>query len=344
MSGPALTTVTLGDGVDAALAAIPAAAGVGQILAAGEKNLVIGKASNLRRWAADHLGRARPRKALPGKLPPRPPTDLTPVAAAIAWAATASAFGQRLAYERLMARYVPLSKRRDLKRPAYLRLDVGDRFPRIVVQPSAAGDGVFGPFRDSRAATRARDALLKAYRLRACDLEFEPAPDLEAGLACLHAQVESCVAPCLLRVSGDDYRALAARVARALEGEADRPSEVPPWVLRTPGRSVVVERVKGGRELHPIADGRVLAGRTADPAALPDALASLPWAAPEGAPDDTPWLNAWRGARHTGIEVPLGAGPHADDAARVAAAVQRPESAAGSSANSVRRVTGASGQ
>jgi hypothetical protein len=305
VSGPALTTVTLGDGVDAALAAIPAAAGVAQILAAGERNLVIGKAANLRRWAADHLGRARPRKAVPGKLPPRPPTDLTPVAAAVAYATTASAFGQRLAYERLMARHVPLSKRRDLKRPAYLRLDAGDRFPRLVVQASAAGDGVFGPFRDGRAATRARDALLKAWRLRACDLVFEPAPDLEAGLACLHAQVNSCVAPCLLRVSGDDYRALAAQVAAVLDGAGERPREVPPWVRRAGRRSAVVERVKGGIEAHAIAGGSVVDSVTVAGEDVERAIAALSWDAPADVSDDTPWLNAWRHGPHAGVEIPL---------------------------------------
>ena len=306
MSAPALATVTLEGGVDAALAAIPAAPGVAQILAAGGRNLVVGRASNLRRWAADHLGRARPRKAVPGKLPPRPPTDLTPVAAAVAYAVTASGFGQRLAYERLMARHVPLAQRRDLKRPAYLRLDVADRFPRIVVQPSAAGDGVFGPFRDSRAAARARDALLKAHRLRACDLEFEPAPDLEAGLACLHAQVASCVAPCLLRVSGDDYRALAAQVAGVLDGAGERPREVPPWVRRAGGRSVVIERVAGGIEAHAIAGGCVVESVTVEGDDPERAIAALSWPAPAGdVTDDTPWLNAWRHGPHAGVEIPL---------------------------------------
>ena len=52
MSTFPLTTVTLQGGVDAALALIPTAPGVGQILAAADRNLVIGRPSNLRRWAA----------------------------------------------------------------------------------------------------------------------------------------------------------------------------------------------------------------------------------------------------------------------------------------------------
>jgi hypothetical protein len=313
VSAPALTTVTLGDGVDAALAALPKAAGVGQILAAGGRNLVIGRASDLRRWAADHLGRARPRKAVPGKLPPRPPTDLTPVAAAVAYAVTPSPFAQRLAYERLMAAHVPLAKRRDLKKPAYLRLDVGERFPRLVVQPSPEGEGVFGPFRDSRAAARARDALMKRFRLRSCDLEFEPAPQLAEGLACLHAQVGSCVAPCLVRVSEDDYRALAGEVEALLDGAGERPKEVPPWVRRAGGRSLIVERVKDGVLVHPVAGGAVL-----DPVSASDAEAALravAWDTRGDAADDTPWLNAWRHGPRAGIEVPLGCDGDPDAAA-----------------------------
>jgi hypothetical protein len=308
VSAPTFTTVSLGDGVDAALARLPTAAGVGQILAEGGRNLVIGRASNLRRWAADHLGRARPRKAAPGKLPPRPPVDLAPIATAIAYATTATAFGQRLLYERLMARHVPLAKRRDLKRPAYLHLRLDARFPRLTVEPAGGADA-YGPFRDSRAAARARDALHKGFRLRPCDFEFEPAADLALGLSCIHAQVESCAAPCLTRTSGEDYRALAAGVARLLGGEGDRPPEVPSWVGPAGGRSLIVERVGGGLEIHPVAGGIVggppLAA-TGD--ALEAALAGLAWPAAEDGGDDTPWLNAWRHARRTGIELRVAEG------------------------------------
>ena len=308
MTAPPFTAVSLGDGVDAALARLPAAAGVGQILAEGGRNLVIGRASNLRRWAAGHLGRARPKKAVPGKLPPRPPVDLTPIATAIRYATTSSAFGQRLAYERLMAQHVALSKRRDLKRPAYLHLRLDARFPRLTVE-AAGGAQAFGPFRDTRAAARARDALHRRFRLRPCDFEFEPAADLALGLSCLYAQVESCVAPCLGRIGSDDYRALATGVASALGGDGERPAEVPPWVGPAGGRSLIVERVSDGLEIHSVAGGAVgdqPALATED--TLEAALGGLAWPAPEEGRDDTPWLNAWRHARRGGVEVRVAEG------------------------------------
>ena len=308
MTAAGFTTVGLRDGVDAALERIPKTAGVGQILAEGGRNLVIGRPSNLRRWAADHLGRARPKKAVPGKLPPRPPVDLTPIAAAVAWAPTTSGFGQRLLYERLMARHVPLAKRRDLKRPAWLHLRLDARFPRLTIEAAPAAHA-YGPFRDRAAAARARDALHKRLRLRQCDVEFEPAADLALGLSCIHAQVESCAAPCLTRVSGEDYLAIAREAAGLLAGEGERPKEVPAWIGPAGARSVVVERVGEALEVHPLAAGivgdeAVVAGEDA----LEAALAGLAWPEPEDGRDDTPWLNAWRHAPGRGVEVAARAG------------------------------------
>ena len=72
---PALTFVHLTGGVQEALDLVPPSAGVGQLLGPEERNLIVGRAANLRRWAATHLGRGRP--VPKGR---RPPTDLTPVA------------------------------------------------------------------------------------------------------------------------------------------------------------------------------------------------------------------------------------------------------------------------
>ena len=291
-----LTTVTLRQGgVDAALALVPSAPGVGQISAAEDRNLVIGRPSNLRRWAAGHLGRARPVKVAPGKLPPRPPTDLTPIAASIAYLQTTSPFGQRLAFERLMARYVPISERRDLKRPAYLRLDPDDRFPRLVIQASADGPDVFGPFRDTRAAARARDALYKHFRLRPCDFDFELPADLPDGLA--------------------------ADVARALEGGTDVP-EVPAWVRRAGGRSLIIERVKAGVEVYPVVGGGVIEEAIVESRddSLESSIDGLAWDRVAEPRDDTPWLNAWRHGKRSGVEIRLDAN---EPAAAVAARIRR---------------------
>ncbi len=280
-------------------------AGVCQILDPEGRNLLIGRPAHLRRWAASHLGRGKP--VPKGR---RPPTDLSPVAAMVAHAATTSSFQQRLVYERLMARHVPLSARRDLKRPGFLHLDPQERFPRIsvrrfedepIARKGAADATLFGPFRDRRAAEKARDVLHKLHPLRPCDFTFEPDPALPLGLGCIYAQVRTCAAPCLARIAEGDYRGLAARVAEELarpdlRGEG---TGLPAWVSAVGGRGVVVARGASGVELYPVRAGRVL-----DAAALhvpaegwEAALERIRWGGEDATsaegPADWPWLSAW---------------------------------------------------
>jgi hypothetical protein len=272
---------------------------VGQLLGPGERNLIVGRAANLRRWAATHLGRGRP--VPKGR---RPPTDLTPVATAIGYATTASPFQQRLVYERLMARYVPLAARRDLKPPAFLHLDPTERFPRLSVRRIEEGPhGLFGPFRDRRAAERAREALHKLRPLRPCDYVFEPDPALPLGLGCLFAQVRTCAAPCLVRIDEPPYRSIAEEVRGWLANPGARPPEaagvLPPWVASATGRGLVVAKGAMGVELYPVAAGRLLeaASLTASLDAWEAAIdvlgsdATHPAAPPAG--EDWPWLTAW---------------------------------------------------
>jgi hypothetical protein len=301
------------------LAVIPASAGVAQILGPEGKNLVIGRPANLRRWAATHLGAGRP--PAKGK---RPPTNLRPIAVGLAYVATSSPFQQKLLYERLMARHVPPEKRRDLKVPGWLHLDPRDRFPRVSVRRREGAQGaLFGPFRDKRAADKARDALQRQIPLRPCDYVFEPDPALPLGLGCLFAQVRSCAAPCLGRTSEADYRQLAADTAARLARGPEGFEGMPPWAGAADGaRGVVVDRVRGRLVLYPVADGRVLedaavAGSEDD---IADAVSRLRWEdgaggslapsggrAPSGVPGgDWPWLMPWLASpRGRGSYVPL---------------------------------------
>jgi hypothetical protein len=284
---------------------VPAVPGVGQFVAAGGASLLIGMPPNLRRWAAANLGLARP--ARPGA---RPRTNLRPVAALLRHAATRSGFEQRLCYERLMAEEVALEARRDLKKPAWLRLDPEERFPRLLVVGEADARACFGPFRDRRAALAARDALNGRYRLRPCDYGFEPDPELPLGKGCVYAQVRSCAAPCLGRVSEAEYRGIArdAESELALSSRGDE-HELPRWIARSDARALVLEPLEHGLQLFPIRAGRVLDGEIviAAAAGLDAALAGLRFHG-SGASDDTPWLIAWlRERRRRGVYLAIDA-------------------------------------
>jgi hypothetical protein len=320
VSGPALTAVPLQDGdVAALLARIPTAPGIAQVLGPDGKSLLIGRPANLRRWAAAQLG-AGP----PPKKGARPPTNLTPITSAVAYAATTSPFAQRLAFERVMGRYVPLSRRRDLKPPVYLHLDPAARFPRVTVRPSAADRAhLYGPFRNRAAALAAIDALHELFPLRPCDFAFEPSPELALGLGCVFAQVGTCAAPCLVRVSEDDYRALAARAAAVLGVVGARPAalsaRVPPWVGAVAGaRGLVADLGREGIELYPIVEGAVVEEHMVTAAAegLESAVAGLAWSPPADPRDDTAWLLPWLHGKRTGTYVDV---PPLEPAAQTAA-------------------------
>jgi hypothetical protein len=289
VTGAPFTTVALGEHPADALQSVAATPGVGQLLGPEGRNLIIGRAANLRRWAASHLGQGPPPRK--GK---RPRTDLRGIAHAVRFAPTASDFGQRLRYERLMADHVPLAKRRDLKTPAFLHVDPADRFPRVVVrEPGGEATHLFGPFRDRAAAARARDLVHKRVPLRPCDYVFEPHPDLALGLGCIYAQVSTCAAPCLARVSEGAYRDLAAQADHFLAGPGGRAGELPPWITRlAEARALVAERTKHGWELFAIREGRVVDEADGPDEALADAMGRLRWTG-ESSGDDLAWVSAW---------------------------------------------------
>lgn len=291
---PALETAAIAGDVAAALGRVPPRPGVGQVLGPDGRNLVLGIASNLRRWAAGHLGAGSPPAA--GR---RPKTNLAGIATGIAWVEADGPFRQRLLYERLMAPLVPLASRRDLEAPAFLHLDPAARFPRVSIRLKAEEDpGLFGPFRDRKAAERARDAVHRAFPLRPCDDAFEPHAELPLGLSCVFAQVRSCAAPCLCRTGEEEYRALAGRAASWLAdrgGRDEAPPEVPPSVGRVAAaRALVVDAGRRAVALFPVQAGRVGEATVANGAndGLAEALATIEWPVPQG-PDDWPWLLAW---------------------------------------------------
>jgi hypothetical protein len=293
--------VSLAGDLDAALASIPPIPGVAQIHGPGERSLLVGRPRNLRRWSASHLGRGKPpRKGS------RPATDLREVATAVGYVATTSGFHQRLVFERLMARVVPLAARRDLRPPGFLHLDTAERFPRVRVRDSDGGPaGLFGPFKDRKAAGRAREELEKRFALRPCDYTFEPEPALALGLGCLYAQLHTCSAPCLARIEEESYRALSREAASFLarpRQRAEAASEwLPPWVSAIAGsRGIAVERGRSGLELYPVREWAVLDEQGVKAESLETAVRLVRWDAPAEPFRDLPWLSAWLHASRRG--------------------------------------------
>ena len=95
---------------------------------------------------------------------------------------------------------------RDDKRYLALRADAAAQWPRFTCCRIVRDDGAlyFGPFPSSPVVRTAKDFVEKRYGIRECDAIC---PDEETHRHCLADIIRTCSAPCLGRVSAEEYRA-----------------------------------------------------------------------------------------------------------------------------------------
>ncbi len=107
---------------------------------------------------------------------------------------------------------------RDDKRYLSLKADPDRPFPRIVTCRIVRDDGAryFGPFPSSTVVRAALDFTEKRFGLRKCG-SLNPCPDDHTH--CMADIVRFCTAPCLGRISEDDYRARFDEACAFLRGE-----------------------------------------------------------------------------------------------------------------------------
>jgi excinuclease ABC subunit C len=119
--------------------------------------------------------------------------------------------------KRLMPRYNVLL--RDDKSFPLIHLTAGHDFPQITKYRGArTKDGsYFGPFASAGAVNRTLVTLQKAFLLRSCsDSIFST-----RTRPCLLFQIRRCSAPCVGRISPDDYAALIEQAHGFLSGRSD---------------------------------------------------------------------------------------------------------------------------
>lgn len=95
---------------------------------------------------------------------------------------------------------------KDDKSFPYIRIDKAHAFPRITRHRGARGDKAeyFGPFAAPGAVTKTLNILQKAFLLRTCTDSVYANRDRP----CLLYQIKRCSAPCVDRISKNDYAAL----------------------------------------------------------------------------------------------------------------------------------------
>ena len=120
----------------------------------------------------------------------------------------------------LIKRYKPRFNilMRDDKRYLALKGDAGAKWPRFSCVRIVRDDGAeyFGPFPSSPVVRAAKDFAEKRYGIRACEA-IEPCAETHEH--CLADVIRTCSAPCLGRVTCEEYRARFDEACAFLRGE-----------------------------------------------------------------------------------------------------------------------------
>src|ERR1700760_4530934 len=103
-------------------------------------------------------------------------------------------------------------KRLRLRPPAFLRMSLDNRYPRVYATAKiskASADSLFGPFPSRAAAERYADEMLNLFLLRRCTEELHPDP---AFPGCVYSEMKMCLAPCYQGCTDERYAQESAEV------------------------------------------------------------------------------------------------------------------------------------
>ena len=102
-----------------------------------------------------------------------------------------------------------------LRFPSYLKLILGNDFPRTQITTRLAGTTAqyFGPFRSRGAAEEFEHQFLDLFQIRRCQEDLSPAPDHPG---CIYGEMNMCLRPCQQVVGREEYATEAQRVSEFL--------------------------------------------------------------------------------------------------------------------------------
>jgi excinuclease ABC subunit C len=109
---------------------------------------------------------------------------------------------------------------RDDKTYPYLAVTVGEDYPRVAVVREAKKKGTryFGPYTQVWAIKATLEELIRVFPVRSCrNGVFNQAK--RSGRACLLGYIDKCSAPCVDRITIEDYRELVDQLMRFLSGQ-----------------------------------------------------------------------------------------------------------------------------
>ena len=192
---------------DAGVQEVPNADGVFLVWAGGQ-SAYLAKTSLLKR---------RLQRILSPQGAARRMLNLREIATRVDYWLTGSRFESGLLHYALARRHYPDTYLRmiKLRMPAYVRLTLGNAFPRTQVTTRTAriGSGkslYYGPFRTRGAAELFETQTLDLFQVRRCQEDLEPSPNHPG---CIYGEMNMCLRPCQQVVSAEEYRSEANRLA-----------------------------------------------------------------------------------------------------------------------------------
>ncbi len=101
-----------------------------------------------------------------------------------------------------------------LRMPPYVKMLLGNAFPRMLVTTKLGGASLYyGPFRSRAAAEQFEAEVLDLFQIRRCTEDLAPFPDHPG---CIYGEMNMCLRPCQLAVGEEEYRTEVGRVVEFL--------------------------------------------------------------------------------------------------------------------------------
>jgi DNA polymerase-3 subunit epsilon len=191
---------------------LPVAPGIYRFLDADGQLLYVGKAKNLRARVSSYLSNAAGHSNKTLELI----RHVRDVRVEVCGSELEAALEEAGAIRRERPPYNRLGKH--LPRIAFLKLTVGDAYPRLTVADTLRSRAAryFGPFRDRDEAERALGVLARLFRLRTCAGRLRPAPTC---VPCFQKHIDACTAPCAAQVTAESYRTQVDACVALFDGD-----------------------------------------------------------------------------------------------------------------------------
>lgn len=192
---------------------IPSSAGVYRFYDKNDEIIYVGKAKNLRNRLTDYFQDL-------SKLTPKTRVMVT-TAVRVDWTVVQSEIEALTLEYSWIKEYQPRFNimYRDDKSYPYLAVTMNEKYPRVMITRDAHKKGVkyFGPYSKVWAIRETMDNLCKVFKTRTCSNSVFKSAQLRSR-PCLLGDIGKCSAPCVGRISDEDYYSDAKNLCSFISG------------------------------------------------------------------------------------------------------------------------------